>query len=326
MVRVGVQADLPEELLEFFPKNDIELVKLPKDLRETVEVEFWVLPFNRIEAEAQMPFVQGVKVLQSCMAGIDWVLPWRRDGMILCDGRGIHDVSTSEWVMTAILASMKWLPVYAKAQEERKWVGDWKLRNPFLSERTHTRGRYRVLSEELWGRTVLIVGYGSIGAATEEKLKAFGVKKIIRVARSARTEPVEVHAISELDALLPQADVVVLLLPLTAETQGIFGRERLARLKEGALLVNAARGPIVVTEDLIAVLEEGKIRAALDVTDPEPLPEGHPLWSAPNCLITPHIAGLTPNFMERAFGFIGRQIESYLKGKPLENVVGDAGY
>ncbi|WP_263409082.1 2-hydroxyacid dehydrogenase [Terriglobus tenax] len=324
MVRVGVQADVPEGLLEFFPKDGVELVRIPKGLQEKVEVEFWVLPFNRPEAEAQMPFVEGVKVMQSGLAGIDWVLPWKREGVTLCDGRGIHDVSTSEWVLTAILASLKWLPVYGKAQAEAKWVGDWKMRSPFLSEETHTRGRYRVLNEELWSKTVLIVGYGSIGAATERRLKAFDAK-VIRVARSARTEQ-EVHAFTELDDLLPQADVVVLLLPLTAETTGMFGRERLEKLKFGALLVNAARGPIVVTEDLMAVLAEGKIRAALDVTDPEPLPEGHPLWSAPNCLITPHIAGLTPNFMERAYALIGKNIERYLKGEPLENTVGEAGY
>lgn len=325
MVRVGIQADLPEELLAFLPKDGVELVRIPKGLSEPVEIEYWVLPFNRPEAEAQMPFIRGAKVMHSGLAGIDWILPWKHEGVTLCDGRGVHDTSTSELVMTLILASMKWLPVYSKAQAEEKWIGDWKLRSPFLSEAVHTRGRYRVLCEELWNRKVLIVGYGSIGAATEDKLKVFGAH-VTRVARSARKEPVEVHAISELDDLLPEADIVVLLMPQTPETVGMFGRERLAKLKFGALLVNAARGPIVVTDDLIEALQEGRIRAALDVTDPEPLPEHHPLWSAPNCLITPHIAGLTPNFMERAFALIGQNIERYLKGEPLENVVGEAGY
>jgi phosphoglycerate dehydrogenase-like enzyme len=121
--------------------------------------------------------------------------------------------------------------------------------------------------------------------------------------------------------LLPQADVVVLAVPFTSETEGMIGAEQIAAMKPGALLVNAARGPVVVTDALVAALEAGHIRAAIDVTDPEPLPEGHPLWKAPNLLLTPHVAGSTPKFMVRTMQFAADQVDRYMKGEPLQNVV-----
>jgi phosphoglycerate dehydrogenase-like enzyme len=149
--------------------------------------------------------------------------------------------------------------------------------------------------------------------------------KILRLARSAKTNP-EVRPVSELHSLLPQADVVVALVPLTEETRGMIGAEEFGLMKPGALLVNAARGPVVVTEALLEALDQKRIRAVLDVTDPEPLPAGHPLWSAPNCMITPHIGGSTPEFIFRAFRFGAEQVQRFLAGKSLENVVSDAGY
>jgi phosphoglycerate dehydrogenase-like enzyme len=120
--------------------------------------------------------------------------------------------------------------------------------------------------------------------------------------------------------------VVVLIVPLTEETRGLMGAKEIGLMKPGALLVNAARGPVVETDALVAALQEGRIRAALDVTDPEPLPVGHPLWTAPNCLITPHIGGSTPEFIYRAFRFGAAQVRRFVAGEPLENVVTDAGY
>ena len=143
---------------------------------------------------------------------------------------------------------------------------------------------------------------------------------ILRVARSARSNP-EVHAVSELDSLLPQADVVVLILPLTEQSRGLIGSRQLALMRQGALLVNAARGPIVQTDALVEALNAGKIRAALDVTDPEPLPEGHPLWSCPNLLLTPHVAGSTPQFAPRALHTAAGELSRYINGEPMLNVV-----
>jgi phosphoglycerate dehydrogenase-like enzyme len=129
-----------------------------------------------------------------------------------------------------------------------------------------------------------------------------------------------------LHRLIPEADVIVIIVPLTEETRGMFGTAELGLMKRGALLVNAARGPVVVTDALVEALEAHRIRAALDVTDPEPLPEGHPLWLAPNCLITPHVGGSTPEFIHRAFRFGAAQVRRFIAGEPLENVVTDAGY
>jgi phosphoglycerate dehydrogenase-like enzyme len=150
-------------------------------------------------------------------------------------------------------------------------------------------------------------------------LEPFNVK-LIRVARSARTEPT-VHAVSELDVMLPQAQVVILILPSTAETHHLIGARQMELMQQGTLLVNAARGPIVDTDALVAALQAGRIRAAIDVTDPEPLPDGHPLWSCPNLLITPHVGGSSPKFAERAVNVAEGELRRYMAGEPMRNVV-----
>jgi phosphoglycerate dehydrogenase-like enzyme len=262
--------------------------------------------------------------VQSMMAGVDWILPWLPKGVTLCDGRGIHDISASEWVVGAILSAMKRFPHYRDEQSKQEWRGFAGPNEPLDKEPGPARGLYRVLAEDIAGKQVLIVGYGSIGEAIERRLQPFEVS-IQRIARTPRRNP-EVRPTADLHALLPAADVVVLIVPLTAETRGLFGAAEMALMKPGALLVNAARGPVVVTDALVQALNGGHIRAALDVTDPEPLPPGHPLWSAPNCMITPHIGGSTPEFIRRAFRFGAKQVERFARGEPLQNVVGEAGY
>ena len=142
--------------------------------------------------------------------------------------------------------------------------------------------------------------------------------EVIRVARSAREG---VHPVAELGGLLPRADIVIVLLPLTDETTGLLDAAALARLRPGALLVNAARGPIVDADALLALLEQERIRAVLDVTDPEPLPAEHPLWDATGVLITPHYAGATLEGERRAFEMVGDQVRRYLRGEQLLNIV-----
>jgi phosphoglycerate dehydrogenase-like enzyme len=323
MVRVGVDENLADELLADFPP-EAEIVRLPRTIPSPIEVDFWILPFYRKDAATSFTQLRGVKVAQSLMAGVDWILPWLPGDVTLCDGRGIHDISASEWVMAAIMASMKRLPLYRDLQNQQQWRGFATVTDGFLGEAGAPRGQYKVLGEDLSGKTVLIVGYGSIGAAIEARLTPFGVT-VLRVARSAREQP-KVSAISELHALLPQADIVVLIVPLTDETRGLIGAAEIGRMKHGALLVNAARGPVVVTDALVEALQQMRIRAAIDVTDPEPLPAGHRLWSAPNCLITPHIGGSTPEFIFRAFRFAAQQVRRFVAGEPLENVVTEAGY
>jgi phosphoglycerate dehydrogenase-like enzyme len=209
-------------------------------------------------------------------------------------------------------------------QTAQVWKGQASVRDGFLSEAGVQVGQYRILGDDLAGKTVLIVGYGSIGAAIEARLTPFGVRTL-RVARTAKPD-LGVSPVSDLHKLIPEADIVVLILPLTPETNGLFGATELGLMKRGALLVNAARGPVVVTDALVAALSEHRIQAALDVTDPEPLPEHHPLWTAPNCLITPHVAGSTPEFIHRAFQFGRAQLQRFIAGETLENIVSDAGY
>jgi phosphoglycerate dehydrogenase-like enzyme len=323
-VLVGVDEMLHDDLLKDFPP-EAEIVRVPRKGGDgELDVDFWILTFARKSAEETFRHLRGVKVAQSLMAGVDWILPWLPRDVTLCDGRGIHDISTSEWVMAAVMASLKRLPLFRDLQDRREWGGQAAVKDGYLNETHAQRGQYRVLTDDLAGKTVLIVGYGSIGAAIEARMAPFGVN-IVRVARTAKTAP-EVHAIGELDRLLGQADVVVLIVPLTAQTTGMIGEAQIARMKPGALLVNAARGPVVVTATLVKALEEGRIRAALDVTDPEPLPADHPLWGAPNCLITPHVAGSTPQFIHRAYRFAAEQVRRYVAGEKLENIVSDVGY
>jgi phosphoglycerate dehydrogenase-like enzyme len=323
MVRVGVDENVAAELLADFPR-EAEIVRLPKTITSPVDVDFWILPFARKDAAEVFGQLRGVKVVQSMMAGVDWITPWLPKNVTLCDGRGIHDISASEWVMAAVMATMKRLPEYRDLQAKEQWRGFATKADELAGEPGAARGQYRVLAEDLSGKTVLIVGYGSIGAAIEARILPFGVT-VVRVARNAREAP-KVSAISELHALLPEADVVVLIVPLTDATRGLMGATEIGLMKQGALLVNAARGPVVVTDALVAALQEGRIRAAVDVTDPEPLPAGHPLWRAPNCLITPHIGGSTPEFIYRAFRFGALQVRRFIVGETLENIVTDAGY
>ncbi len=331
MVRVGVQETVAPELLSGFPQG-VEVVRLPRLPQSSYAVDFWVPPFNAKAVTAVLPHLQGLKVVQSLMAGVDWLLPCLPPGLTVCDGRGIHDVPTSEWVLTAILASLKQFPHYRDNQNAGQWRGQVAFGGGFraheekqqdsASAQSLQAGQMIVLSDELFGKTVLIVGYGSVGFAIEARLRAFDAR-VLRVARNAREG---VSSIADLPSLLPLADIVVLIVPLTPGTRAMFGAELMQRMKPGALLVNAARGPVVVTDDLVAALREGRIHAAVDVTDPEPLPPDHPLWTCPNCLITPHIGGSTAAFIGRAYALVTRQLHHYVKGEPLENVVGDSGY
>lgn len=323
MVRVGIDENLAQELLADFP-CEAEIVRIGRHLSEVQDVDFWIIPFARKSARETFQHLRGVKVVQSMMAGVDWITPWLPKDVVLCDGRGLHDISASEWVMTAVLTSLKRFPYYRDMQLQQQWKGQASIPDGFMKEAGPQVGQYAVLGDDLAGKTVLILGYGSIGAAIEARLAPFGVK-IIRLARSARRQP-EVSATSDLHKLLPQADVVVAIVPLTAETHGLIGAVELGLMKPGALLVNAARGPVVVTEALVEALQQNRIHAALDVTDPEPLPTGHPLWSAPNCMITPHVGGSTPEFIHRAFRFGAEQVRRFIAGQELENVVTDAGY
>ncbi|MEU9030561.1 2-hydroxyacid dehydrogenase [Streptomyces sp. NPDC048383] len=268
---------------------------------------FYVTPYMKSPEVTLRPLaaMPDLKVVQTLTAGIDHVLGGLADlgpGVRLCNARGVHEASTAELALTLTLASLRGIPRMVRGQDREEW------RDGFY--------------ESLADKSVLIIGYGSIGAAVEDRLAVFECGRITRVARSARTAAHgPVHALTDLPGLLPDADVVILCTPLTEETKGLAGADFLARMKDGALLVNVSRGPVVDTNSLLAEVGSGRLRAALDVTDPEPLPAGHPLWHAPNVLITPHVGGSSSAFEPRAKRLVARQLVRFAAGEPVENTV-----
>jgi len=315
-MRVGIEESIDSALLGGFA--GLELVRIPAEPVRDLEVDFWLASLTPAISQRQWPRLKGVKAVQSLWAGVDHLRPLIPQNVTLCSARGVHDAPTAEWAVTAALATQKYLPFYAELQRRGDWSGKDKAEDIYLQSEGAVRvPECPVLVEEIGDKTVLIVGYGSIGQAVEARLAPFGCN-FLRVARSARPG---ISPVTALDDLLPQADVVILTMPLTPETHGLMNEARLARMKRGAALVNAARGAVVDTAALIAALEAGRIRAALDVTDPEPLPAGHPLWHAPNLLITPHVATDTPRFMSRAFAFAAGQAQRFARGEPLLNII-----
>ncbi|MFE2260821.1 2-hydroxyacid dehydrogenase [Streptomyces griseosporeus] len=274
---------------------------------DPADCAYYVVPYMKPSdvGVRPLPRMTSVEVVQTLSAGIDHVQPGLkhlRPGVRLCNARGVHEASTAELTLTLILASLRGIPDFVRAQDRGAWLGGFR---PALAD-----------------KTVLIVGYGSIGAAIEDRLAPFELARVARVARSARTTARgPVHPLTDLPALLPEADVVVLSTPLTDTTRGLVDGVFLARMKDGALLVNVARGPVVDTKALLAEVESGRITAALDVTDPEPLPADHPLWRAPGVLVTPHVGGPTSAFMPRAKRLLADQLTRFVNREPLRNVI-----
>jgi len=265
--------------------------------------EFLVADYNRARVVEAIARLEDLRVVQTMAAGVDGLLDAIPPGVTLCDAAGVHDVPVAEWVLLTILASYHNLPSHIDAQRTRHWA----------------RAGLDAGGDDLEGANVLIVGYGSIGRALEARLLPFGVN-VLRVARHPRDG---VFSLAELPALLPRADIVVILLPLTAETRELVDDTFLRAMRRGALLVNPARGAVVDTEALTRAVLAGRVRVALDVTDPEPLPDGHPLWAAPGVLITPHVAGAVQKLYDRAWRLIAEQVRRYATGAPLRNVVVD---
>jgi phosphoglycerate dehydrogenase-like enzyme len=238
-----------------------------------------------------------LRVIQTLSAGVDWMVGKVPEHVMVCNARGIYDAPLSEWVIGAILAMQRGHIRSRDAQARAAWE--------FFEP------------DELIGRRVVILGMGSIGTAIADRLRPFGVD-VIGVGRTARPG---VRALVDLDTLLPSADILVSMLPLTNDTRGLLDARRLALLRAGALLVNAGRGRTIDTAALTAELASGRLRAALDVVDPEPLPADHPLWALPNVLISPHMAGDSPSTTIRCFELAGDQLRRFATGEPLINEV-----
>lgn len=318
-MRVGYPGTLPAELFEDFPR-EIELIPLSPSLDHDVDIEVWIPDPYPTRAMKTWPRLRGVRLVLSLMAGTEWIPGTVGPHVTICNARGAHNISTAEWTLSSILSMFKYFPLFMDIQRSGQWKRRFEASVHYVSITGDQRPLYPpVMMEELTGKKVLLVGYGSIGQEIERMLAPFNVQ-LQRVARGTRTEP-EVHSVSELDELLPQAEVIILILPATAESSKLIGARQFGLMQQGALLVNAARGPIVDTDALVAALNSGRIRAAIDVTEPEPLPDGHPLWKCPNLLITPHIGGSSPQFAPRAVRIAAGELRRYMAGEPLQNVV-----
>jgi phosphoglycerate dehydrogenase-like enzyme len=237
--------------------------------------------------------LSSLRVVQSLSAGTDSLEPYVPPWATLCSARGARDITVAEWVVGALLGD-----AYGQLRVARSRT--WEDFRP----------------RELHGKTVLVLGHGSIGRAVQARLAPFGAR-VVGVASHARDG---VHGVDELPALLPLADALVVLLPLTPATRGFVDAGALARLRDGALVVSVGRGAVVDTDALVAELASGRLRAVLDVTDPEPLPAGHPLWELA-LAITPHNAGDSPAADERAVALAAEQLGRFARGEPLSNVV-----
>jgi phosphoglycerate dehydrogenase-like enzyme len=248
--------------------------------------------------------VPGVELVQLLTAGYEEVRHVLPEGVALANAAGVHDASTAELAVALMLASLRDFPDFLEAQREERWLPG-------------------SIHGALADKRVLVLGYGSIGRALAARLAPFEVQltAVASRARSGDGLVPSVHGVEELPDLLPRHDVVVVIVPLAPATRGMVDDTFLAAMPDGALLVNVARGGVVDTDALVRHLTKGRLRAALDVTDPEPLPAGHPLWSAPGVLITPHVGGASTAFMPRAVRLLQEQLGAYAAGRPLRNLV-----
>ena len=227
-------------------------------------------------------------------------------GIPFANASSVHETATAELALALALASQRGLDGFMRDQAEHRWQ---LVTRPSLAD-----------------RRALLIGYGGVSKAIEARLAGFEVS-ITRLARTARTEQnlagesVEVLGFDSLHAALADAEIVFLAVPLNDGTKHLIDAAALSALPDDALVVNVARGPVVDTDALVAELSTGRIRAALDVTDPEPLPADHPLWDCPGLIITPHAGGDSTAMMPRMVALIGRQIERMRAGQEPENLI-----
>lgn len=284
------------------PDGAVDWVSWPLDGPAPVaRLDIVVLPYMSTPRE-RMRWLGETEVglVQSQSIGYDGIRGILPPGLVYANATSVHETATAELALALILASQRGIDDYVRQAERGQWG--------------HTA------RPSLADRTVLILGYGGVGKAVEARLAGFEVARVIRVASRARdTEAGHVHGIDELPSLLPQADIVVIGTPLTDATTGLVGQRELALLRDDALVVNVARGPVLDTA--AAVAEAGRLRFGLDVTEPEPLPADHPLWSAPGVLISPHVGGAASAMQPRMAALLRRQIGHLMAGEPPENVV-----
>lgn len=289
---------------------DVELVVWDmKDAPPRDDIELVVPPYmsspKRLTRLSELP---GLKAVQLATAGFEHALQYLPKGVSLANGRGIHDTSTAELAIGLAIAAQRAIPESVRAQADGEWL--------------QIAGR-----PSLADRKALIVGYGSIGRAIVQRLQVLEVECTVVASRARAGDDLvdSVHGIDELPGLLPTAEVVFLILPLTDDTRHLVDEKFLAALPDDALVVNVARGGIIDTDALVRACASGRVRAALDVTDPEPLPQDHPLWTTSGVLITPHVGGATTAFTPRLIKLLRQEIPHFVETGELTNTVATGG-
>ncbi|QDY67477.1 2-hydroxyacid dehydrogenase [Glutamicibacter halophytocola] len=253
------------------------------------------------ELRSRVSRIKGLKHVHLLSIGYEWVLEHLPEQVSLTNSKGAVEDATAEHCLALVLASLRQLPQASKQQRERQWTRTW--------------------TGSLHGSKVVLLGAGGVSSEIRSRLQPFKPAELTSFARSERIheQGYPIYSLDRLWAFLPTADVVIVALPHTPETEQLIDAEFLSAMKDGSLLVNVGRGPIVDTEALLPELQAGRLHAALDVTDPEPLPADHPLWSAPNCIITPHMAGDTGQFISLVSELAVDQVIAFAHGEVLAN-------
>ncbi|UZX02161.1 2-hydroxyacid dehydrogenase [Arthrobacter sp. CDRTa11] len=241
------------------------------------------------------------RLVQSQSIGYDGVEAVLPAGCLFANAASVHETSTAELALGMMIASQRGIPDFVRNQASGTWANS---QRPSLAD-----------------RRVLLVGYGGVGKAIEARLLPFETEVTRMASRGRDDGHGRIYGIDELYEQLPLHEIVVVSVPLSEQTRQLVDRKFLAAMPDGALLVNVARGPVADTEALLAETSSGRLRAALDVTDPEPLPQDHPLWAVPGVLITPHVGGASSAMLPRVARLIGRQVDLMLAGQEPVNVV-----
>lgn len=255
------------------------------------------------QLRSQVSRIKGLKHVHLLSLGYEWVLEHLPEKVSLTNSKGAVEDATAEHCLALILASLRQLPQVGKQQRERNWTRTW--------------------TSSLHGSQVVLLGAGGVGSEIRSRLLPFNLAEITVFVRTERVheQGYKIHSLDQLWAFLPLADVVIVALPHTQETEQLIDAPFLSSMKDGSLLVNVGRGPIVDTEALLTELQTGRLHAALDVTDPEPLPADHPLWSAQNCIITPHMAGDTEQFISLVSELAINQVIDFAHGEEIANQI-----
>jgi phosphoglycerate dehydrogenase-like enzyme len=284
-----------------FGIEGVELVRFdarkplpPEAAKAEVLIPGFFAQKHTVELLKQLP---NLRLIQLLSAGAELWLDQVPDGVRLSICRGAHGGSTAEWVIGVLLAIYRELLEFEQTRQERRW--------------------HQHVTDTLQDKRILVIGAGDLGQQLKRRLDTFDAHTTLVGTRTRDG----VHGRDELPELLPHHDAVVLMVPVTRETTGMVDAGFLARMANGAILVNAARGLIVDTDALVAELNSGRIRAALDVTDPEPLPDDHPLWTAKGLLLTPHVAGSVTGNRDRAYAVVASELARFAAGKEPENLV-----